>query len=417
MSASSNAHPTLTSDGETRNNNEGSPPATFHIVANAAQGPALSGGDRIFIECARRWQEVGDVSVYVWQEGREMCRRNNLTSVKFVDWSIGPMARLGFPMSYPIRILRGIFGSLSATLPKNQGSYYVYSASEFWPDLIPTFLMKLRRRNWTWIACFFLRAPSPFRDNVYRGSQRIRGLAYSFVQVMSMAIIRRFADFVWVTNDLDRSIFVDNERLPPERVIAVRGGVDSKTPLSIPEPKTKKFLAVFIGRFHAQKGVRELIDIWKMVCEERKDAKLAMIGVGDLEGEVLTRIKQYGLEKNIVLFGFKDGLEKLKIFKDSLIVVHPAIYDSGGMAACEAMACGLPGVSFDLLSLRSYYPKGMLKTQCFDLREFALNILRLSEEGDLYNRTKVEAMDLAREWDWDTRANELLRSLQGAAAN
>jgi glycosyltransferase involved in cell wall biosynthesis len=234
---------------------------------------------------------------------------------------------------------------------------------------------------------------------------------------MSMAIIRKFADFVWVTNDLDRSIFVDNERLPPERVIAVRGGVDSKTPLSIPEPKTKKFLAVFIGRFHAQKGVCELIDIWKMVCEERKDAKLAMIGVGDLEGEVLRRIKQYGLEKNIVLFGFKDGLEKLKIFKDSLVVVHPAIYDSGGMAACEAMACGLPGVSFDLLFLRNYYPKGMLKTQCFDLREFALNILRLSEEGDLYNRTKVEAMDLAREWDWDTRANELLRSLQGAAAN
>jgi glycosyltransferase involved in cell wall biosynthesis len=217
---------------------------------------------------------------------------------------------------------------------------------------------------------------------------------------------------VWVTNDLDRAIFIDNRRLLPDRVIAVRGGVDTKTPLLIPEPHKKEFLAVFVGRFHPQKGVTELIDIWKFVCERQKNARLAMIGVGELEGEVNMKIKQHGLGKNVVLFGFKDGIAKLKIFKDSLVVVHPAIYDNGGMAACEAMACGLPGVSFDLLPLRSYYPKGMIKTPCFDLQKFALNILRLYDEHDLYSRTRSEAMELAKEWDWDSRALELLKSME-----
>ena len=43
------------------------------------------------------------------------------------------------------------------------------------------------------------------------------------------------------------------------------------------------------------------------------------------------------------------------------MVVHPAIFDSGGMAAAEAMAWGLPGVSFDLPALKTYYPQGMIK--------------------------------------------------------
>ena len=55
-------------------------------------------------------------------------------------------------------------------------------------------------------------------------------------------------------------------------------------------------------------------------------------------------------------------LRSLRIFKDSKIVLHAAIYDSGGMAACEAMACELPGVSFDLPALKTCYPKGMFKT-------------------------------------------------------
>ncbi len=136
-----------------------------------------------------------------------------------------------------------------------------------------------------------------------------------------------------------------------------------------------------------------------------------MIGVGELENEANAKINKLGLESNIVLFGFKDGYEKLKIFKDSRVVVHPAIYDSGGMAACEAMACGLPGISFDLPALKTYYPKGMLKTPCYDLDVFAKNILLLLADEKLYEEMSKEALHWAKEWDWDKRAKELLTEL------
>ena len=78
------------------------------------------------------------------------------------------------------------------------------------------------------------------------------------------------------------------------------------------------------------------------------------------------------------------------------------------MAAAEAMAWGLPGVSFDLEALKTYYPKGMLKTKCFDLNEFVLNILKLLNDKALYESESSEALNLIeKDWDWDKRAREI----------
>ena len=286
---------------------------------------------------------------------------------------------------------------LSLRIPYRK-NLVVYSSSDFWPDSIPAWFLKMRFKRAKWIASFYLFAPNPLsKESPYNKKSSLRGLVYYLSQSPVYYLAKKYADMVWVTNELDRWRFIDVKRLTPDRVVAVQGGVDTRTLILIPEPAEKRFDAVFIGRFHPQKGVLELVDIWRFVCARRKSAMLAVIGVGDLERELRKKISDYGLENNVALFGFKDGVEKLRIFKNSRVVVHPAIYDSGGMAACEAMACGLPGVSFDLPALKSYYPKGMLKTPCFDLRVFAENILKLFNNEVLYKKTSEDALVWAKE--------------------
>jgi len=137
-----------------------------------------------------------------------------------------------------------------------------------------------------------------------------------------------------------------------------------------------------------------------------------MIGSGPLEADVKTKVDKLGLSSNIELLGFRDGNEKYEVFKLSKIVVHPATYDSGGMSACEAMAWGLPGVSFDLEALKTYYPKGMVKTPCYDKQEFAENILRLLDGGYMYDRLSKDALGWAREWGWEVRSREILEKVK-----
>ncbi len=388
----------------------------YVLGGSPTRADSLDGGSRIFIECARRWLDKGvDIFFFTSEEGYELLHKYGLNSIRYIVAYSSKYQRFGLYGLYVIRMIKQCLNVIRIK-PECEVNV-IYSGSDFWPDAVPAFFLKMRFKQAKWVAGFYLFAPNPFTSETpYKGKAVLKGLVYYLSQLPIYYLVRKYADSVWVTSEPDRWKFI-GVRLSKSKVVAVRGGVDIKTPLTIPEPQNKKFEAVFIGRFHPQKGVLELVDIWKIVCSKNNGAKLAMIGVGELESAVINKIKICGLEQNIVLFGFKDGIEKLKIFKNSRVVVHPAIYDSGGMAACEAMACGLPGVSFDLAALKTYYPKGMIKIPCYDLAAFAANILKLLTDEKLYKSTAKDALEWAKEWDWDKKAEDLLISLEGIGDN
>jgi len=400
---------------------------TINIIANRiTEESTLSGGERIFIEFARRWAQRGhQINIFTSREGGIVCSRYNLDkgdNIHLTIWSGCKNNKHEFSLWFSVLVYihRTIEGSLKAMKMSksfNDPKSIIFSSSPFWPDLVPSLLMKKRTKKARLIVGFYLFAPNPFKGG-YRTWYKNR-FEFSTFKDWSRALVlwinhipaywqvKKHADVVFVTNEMDRHRFI-TQKLVPDRVIAVQGGVDTKTPMLVREPKNKEYDAVFVGRFHPQKGVLELIDIWGYICEIRKNAKLVMIGNGPLEKDVEQRIDDLGLRRNISLCGFKDGVEKIRIFKSSRVVLHPAVYDSGGMAACEAMVCGLPGVSFDLPALKTYYPQGMIKTPVGDLKKFAENIINLLEDKELYEKTRKDAIDWAQNWDWDKRADKIL---------
>lgn len=387
----------------------------INIIAYAYVGVGISGGDRILTEYVKRWAKNGHiVNIFTSEEGFELFKRcdlHQLENIKFEIWSSSLLNKFGLIPAYIFRTIKACY--IVAKTSYDTERNIIYSSSDFWPDPIPGFLMSRKIRGSRWVATFYLFTPNPLsKESPYKGVKFLKGLLYYLSQRPTYWLIKRYADMVFVTNDLDREKFIC-ERLPPEKVIAVRGGVDLKTSNSIPTPEYKKYDAIFVGRFVPHKGILELFDIWDYVCGHKKDAKLAILGSGELEKQVRAKRIQTHLEDNVDLLGFVDGIEKIEIIKTSKIVLHPSVCDSGGMAPCEAMACGLPGVGFDLPALRTYYPKGMLKTPCYDVKVFAENILKLLENKELYEETKKQAVEWAQEWDWDKRAEEILNKICG----
>ncbi len=396
-------------------------PKTWIAVMNAvsidsARTSCLSGGDRILIELTRRWLPYfRRYQILTCTSGAKILKKYlkhqkklNITALKIPAAYYQNLIKL-----YLAKTWKACSFLCRYKFPQNT---YLYSSSDFWPDTLPAFLAKLKAPQITWIAGFYLFAPTPWqKDSPYRTSPQrwLIGLGYWLSQRPMYWLVKHYADRVWVTSEPDVEKFITPQR-PRSKINVIQGGVDV-TPSQkyfenhpiIPVPE-RKYDACFVGRFHYQKGVLELIDIWKRVCAQKPQAKLAMIGVGPLESEIKVKIQKHRLQNNVDLLGFRDGPRKYEIFIQSKMMVHPATYDSGGMAAAEGMAWRLPAVGFDLEALKTYYPQGMIKTPVGNLDLFAQNILKLLNDPRYYAQMAQKAINLIREvWDWETRSQKI----------
>lgn len=102
-----------------------------------------------------------------------------------------------------------------------------------------------------------------------------------------------------------------------------------------------------VGRLEQEKDQSTLIDIFKEVKKEVKDAKLYIIGDGSLKEKLNNKIKEYNLEDSIFLTGFLSKKEMEKYLLDSKIFVMTSITESFGIVLIEAMSYKIPCIAFD----------------------------------------------------------------------
>ncbi len=392
----------------------------FNIFANTMVEPGMSGGNKIFIEIAKEWARRGmKIIIFTSDVGKKICVENGLDRAEFVTWEAGKFSKFGVFIQY----LRGIFIGLKNVSQKstkqNRKFKVIYASSDYWPDSIPAFFMKAKNKTAYLIGSLYLKAPNPFkgfRENSNWRFPKISNIIFYLTQKPIYWHILKKAQIVFVTSEPDRQIFIKAGRKPKE-VLTIQGGVDITAAQNFLQnnkitDEKKKYDGCFMGRLHPQKGPVELIDIWKLVTKKKPDAKLALIGHGALESKVKSKIKRYGLQNQIDMLGFKSGEKMHTIFRESRVMLHPAIYDSGGMSAWEGMAWGLPGIGFDLPALKTYYPAGMLKAPIGNFQAFANLVLKLLKNPSLYDKISKKAVAGSLNWSWEKRAKKVFNQIQ-----
>lgn len=377
---------------------------TVNIVANGVIGyEGLSGGDEIFINFAKYLVRKGiKVNIFTWKHGFLMCQKNKLSGVNFFLSDASRFEKFPSPALYLIRTILGLKKIKEAVAKENfrEKKAIIYSASDFWPDVIPAYFFKKWLPSAKWIAGFYLFAP-----------KNLKNIFFFISQKPIFSLIKKYADMICVTSQPDVVPFIEGGR-EPEDVFVVKGGIDYLYLEKFQKPAKKLFDAVFVGRFHPQKGVVEMIDIWNEIVQKKPAAKLAVIGLGRKEKEMKGRVKQYGLEKNVQFMGVMIGDDRNQVLQQSRIILHPAVYDSGGMAPASGLACGLPGVCFDLPVFKTYYPKGFLHAKVGDIKDFAQKILVLLANRQLYQQMSQEAIEEAKTWDWEKRFEDFFRKVE-----
>lgn len=271
-----------------------------------------------------------------------------------------------------------------------------------------------------WITCIFLVVPNLFRDYTqsFDKNNRLsvptpRRLLYFLSQQFTISWGKRWADQMLVLNTMDKEYLVHNKGVDESKVSVVNGGVDYDHINSL-KTVAKLYDAVFLGRFHPQKGIFDLIRIWTLVCEKNPNAKLCIIGDGPppITERISEAIAENSLSENVILVGSKAGDEKFSLLKSSGVFLCPSHYESFAFVIAEAMACGLPVVAYDLPIYKDIYEEKISKVPLGDLNKFANTVTRFLNDDQLRIAFGFEGQKFVKRYDWDEIAAKELELLK-----
>ncbi len=377
------------------------------IFANAIHRNTLTGGDKVFVEYAKRWIRWGHVVTIVTNEaGRQYCISNGLAKKYIILWHASWTDRYGV---YSAMLTKTISSFLRGLLFYPKTPDIIFASSFFLPDITAAFIMKLRYKKARLVTASYLFTKNKWGSD-YSGG-KIKGLLFYINEVLASHLMRRYGGITLTASPYDRDQLIRTKHSDERKIMAVRGGVDTKFFSSVLEQPIR-YDAVFVGRFHPQKCLDELIAIWGMVIARNPRRILALVGGGPLNHKLRTLVLRKNMENNVFFLGIHDGIEKAEILKSSRLFLSASRYDSGNIALDEALSCGIPGIVYDLPALD--YPMGVVKIPTGNQPLFADSIETLLSNEEKRIQLGEDALVFSRTLDWNKKARDVLSFIRHA---
>jgi len=217
-----------------------------------------------------------------------------------------------------------------------------------------------------------------------------------------------------------------------QKITVIPPGVDTGHFYPIPADEAKSFIGLplnermilFVGRIEPLKGVDTLIRAISMLrlndVSNQHPVHLAIIGgepdagPEEMNAEMI-RLQQLChnlcMDRMVVFLG-KRGQDTLPYYYSAAeVVVMPSHYESFGMVALEAMACGTPVVASQVGGLAFLVQDGLTGYSVPDQDPHALadRLARILGDASMRSQMSEQAANYARQYSWSIIAAQVAK--------
>jgi len=229
---------------------------------------------------------------------------------------------------------------------------------------------------------------------------RFLALGYFGLRSLLVRLYNRMSVIITLSRDLKK----DLKRFGVQRRIEiVAAGVDTESIKKIPYQK-KLYEGVFIGRHSPEKGIFDLLGVWGLIVKRYPNARLSLVGdCTNRMHQVLNRkITKEKLDRNIVWHGIVSENEKIKILKESKIVIFLSKIEGWGLVSLEGLACGLPVVAYNLPIYQENIKNcsSIFLVPIGDYKAAARKVASLLKEKNL-KKYEMAGKKFVRQFDWN----------------
>jgi len=152
-------------------------------------------------------------------------------------------------------------------------------------------------------------------------------------------------------SSIEKNVMVKMYNYDPKKIEIIYNGVtieNIKAKVNTSTDKkslygTNDFVVGGIGRFERQKGFHLFVAAASKVLKQVKNIKFVLIGNGSLRENILSQIKELGLEENFIILDYKSNVfDYLNNFD---LMVSSSLWEGVPYAILEAMALGKPTIA------------------------------------------------------------------------
>lgn len=205
------------------------------------------------------------------------------------------------------------------------------------------------------------------------------------------------ATAVCIPGPEDRAYLRRRYLAPDRRIFECPNWVDTDAFRPIPEIEKRPRRVCFVGRLAPQKQPLMLLEIARRV----ENIEIMVIGSGPLEAELRERATAEGL--NFTFPGRVPNEEIPALLNSACVFLLPTLHEGSPKALYEAMACGLPVVSTEVMGVSAAIEQGVegFKCRADDLPGLAESVQMLlddsgrrNEMGNAGRRRAVECFSI-----------------------
>jgi glycosyltransferase involved in cell wall biosynthesis len=193
-----------------------------------------------------------------------------------------------------------------------------------------------------------------------------------------------------------------------EKVIVIPNGIplasfENAKPVELADVPSDVMRLVFVGRFEAQKDHATLLRALTSIL----NAHLIFVGDGPLRSNLERMAQSLGVWNRVTFLGWRQDVAS--VLKASDIYVHSTNSDGFGIAACEAMAAGLPVVASDVPGLAQVVAGAGILFPTGDDKTLARTLNSLIESPERQREMREASLRQARQWSIENTVDGYIR--------
>ncbi|MDO9027957.1 MAG: glycosyltransferase family 4 protein, partial [Candidatus Roizmanbacteria bacterium] len=189
----------------------------------------------------------------------------------------------------------------------------------------------------------------------------------------------------------------------------ILNGIDHRVYYPTNKKKNAKIVILFVARIVPRKGLLYLLKAFKNLLKKTKNIKLTVLGDGPQLSTCMKYARIHNFKKYINFKGYIIGKEKIRSYQEADIFCAPYRNEAFGLTLLEAMAIGVPIVSFKNSAFKEIlkdYPYQELLVKPKDTNKLAEALSKLINNEKMRKELSSWEIKESKKYSWKKVAKE-----------